>query len=170
MARGCGVLGRTGADLVDLLDCGDAVGDDSAGHRIHRLVLAQQARGRRGAGPRETAMKKQREVPAASVSAVRRDDALDVSNLPSYGFSHRSLMWWGTAGMCAIEGMAFAFMIVVYFYLRALSRGWPGPKAAPDLLWGTLNVVLILASAIPNTYVDRAAIDQDVRRVRIGLV
>jgi cytochrome c oxidase subunit III len=115
-------------------------------------------------------MSTRREATPASVPAVRRGDALDVANLPSYGFGHRSLMWWGTAGMCAIEGTAFAFMIVVYFYLRSFSSSWPPGGAAPDLLWGTLNVVLILASAIPNTYVDKAAIDQDLPRVRRGLV
>ena len=111
-----------------------------------------------------------REAQPASVPAVRRGDALDVSALPSYGFGHRSLMWWGTAGMMAIEGVAFAFMIVIYFYLRSLSQNWPTGDAAPDLLWGTLNAVLIVLSAIPNTYTDKAAIDQDLRKVRIGLV
>ena len=115
-------------------------------------------------------MTQRREATPASVPAVRRGDALDVSALPSYGFGHRSLMWWGTAGMMAIEGVAFAFMIVIYFYLRSLSQNWPTGDAAPDLLWGTLNAVLIVLSAIPNTYTDKAAIDQDLRKVRIGLV
>jgi heme/copper-type cytochrome/quinol oxidase subunit 3 len=105
-----------------------------------------------------------------SVPARRRGDALDVAHLPSFGFGHRSLMWWGTAGMMAIEGVAFAFMIIIYFYLRALADTWPYGAPAPDLFWGTLNAVLILVSAIPNIYVDRAAIDQDVRRVRAGLL
>jgi heme/copper-type cytochrome/quinol oxidase subunit 3 len=111
-----------------------------------------------------------RECTPASVPAVRRGDALDVAGLPSYGFSHRSLMWWGTAGMMAIEGMAFAFMIVIYFYLRSLSDTWPAAGDPPDLLWGTLNAALILLSAVPNTYVDKAAIQHDLRKVRIGLV
>lgn len=115
-------------------------------------------------------MKSRREATPASVPAVRRGDALDVAGLPSYGFSHRSLMWWGTAGMMAIEGSAFAFMIVIYFYLRSLAQTWPAAHAAPDLLWGTLNLVVILASAIPNVYADRAAIDQDLSKVRIGLL
>src|SRR5437667_3854326 len=106
----------------------------------------------------------------ASVPAKRRGDALDVAHLPSFGFGHRSLMWWGTAGMMAIEGVAFAFMIVIYFYLRSLAESWPTGGAAPDLIWGTLNLVLILASAIPNIYVDKAAIDQDLRKVRAGLL
>jgi heme/copper-type cytochrome/quinol oxidase subunit 3 len=115
-------------------------------------------------------MTSRRESTPASVPAVRRGDAIDVANLPSYGFGHRSLMWWGTAGMMTIEGIAFAFMIIIYFYLRNLADTWPLGGAAPDLLWGTLNVLLILGSAVPNVYVDKAAIDQDLRKVRIGLV
>jgi cytochrome c oxidase subunit 3 len=111
-----------------------------------------------------------REETPASVPAIRRGDALDVAELPSYGFSHRSLMWWGTAGMIAIEGTAFAFMIIIYFYLRSLAQTWPAGGSAPELLWGTLNLGIILASAIPNVYADKAAVDHDLRKVRIGLV
>src|SRR5437773_10376718 len=115
-------------------------------------------------------MTNRRESTPASVPAVRRGDALDVAGLPSYGFSHRSLMWWGTAGMIAIEGTSFAFMIVIYFYLRTLAQTWPAAKAAPDLLWGTINLVLILLSAIPFIYSDRAAMNLDLRKVRIAMV
>jgi cytochrome c oxidase subunit III len=105
----------------------------------------------------------------ASIPATRRGDALDVANLPSYGFSHRSLMWWGNAGMMAIEGSAFAFMIVIYFYLRSLTPTWP-VSAPPDLLWGTINLAIILVSALPNYYAQRAAVGRDTRAVRIGLI
>jgi len=111
-----------------------------------------------------------REATPASVPAIPRGDSLDVSNLPSYGFGTRSLMWWGTVGMCAIEGTAFAFMIVIYFYLRGLSTEWPAGRPAPDLLWGTVNLGVILASAIPNYYCDRAAIAQDLPRVKFMLL
>lgn len=115
-------------------------------------------------------MTERREATPASVPPVRRGDALDVAALPSYGFSHRSLMWWGNAWMMVIEGSAFGFMIVIYFYLRSLAETWPEGGAAPDLLWGTTNAVLILLSAIPNTYTGRAALDHDLRGVRVGLV
>ena len=114
-------------------------------------------------------MTTRRESQPASVPATVRGDALDVAALPSYGFGHRSLMWWGTAAMMAIEGIAFAFMIVVYFYLRSLSGTWPYGASAPDLFWGTLNAIVILVSAIPNIYTDKAAIDQDLHKVRVGL-
>jgi cytochrome c oxidase subunit III len=115
-------------------------------------------------------MSSRRESTPASVPATVRGDALDVSGLPSYGFSHRSLMWWGTAGMMAIEGVAFAFMVVIYFYLRSLADTWPAGGVPPDLLWGTLSIALTLASAVPNIYTDRAAIDQDLDKTRKGLV
>jgi len=101
-----------------------------------------------------------------SVPAVRRGDALDVSGLPSYGFAHRSLMWWGNAGMMTIEGVAFAFMIVIYFYLRSRANAWPDDGRPPDLLFGNLNLAIILASAWPNRRAQRTAVDRDVRTVR----
>jgi heme/copper-type cytochrome/quinol oxidase subunit 3 len=112
---------------------------------------------------------KRREDTPASVPAVRRGNALDVSVLPSFGFSHRSLMWWGNLGMVTIEGVAFAFLIIVYFYLRSLSNAWPDGGRAPDLLWGTINLVIILASAVPNYLAQRAAGGCSVGKVRLWL-
>jgi cytochrome c oxidase subunit III len=110
-----------------------------------------------------------RERIPASIPAVRKGDALDVSALPSYGFSHRSLMWWGNAGMMAIEGVAFGFMIVIYFYLQSISRQWPDSGGPPDLLYGNVNLAIILASTIPNYLAGRAALNRDRIRVRFWL-
>jgi cytochrome c oxidase subunit 3 len=115
-------------------------------------------------------MSTRREATPASVPAIRRGTALDVGHLPTYGFGTRSLMWWGTAGMIAIEGTAFAFMIVIYFYLRTLAQTWPVAKAAPNLFWGTLNLGLILLSAIPFIGSDRAALKLDLGKVRLWMV
>jgi heme/copper-type cytochrome/quinol oxidase subunit 3 len=95
---------------------------------------------------------------------------LDVSNLPSYRFSHHSLMWWGILGMIAIEGTVFAIAIAAYFYLWSQSGDWPMSSAPPQLLWGTLNVAILLASIWPNHWTKRAGEDGDERRIRIGLV
>jgi len=116
------------------------------------------------------ALRRRREATPASVPAVRHGDALDVSNLPSYGFGTRSLMWWGTAGMSAIEGMGFALMIVVYFALKSRAQLWPNEGPPPDLLWGSVNMGLALLSMIPNVLANKAADDHDVRKVRIWLV
>ena len=95
---------------------------------------------------------------------------LDVSALPSYGFSHRSLMWWGTQGLMAIEGTVFALTVVSYFYLQSHASRWPPNGAPPALLWGTLTTALLLASALPNHWTKQVAERLDLKRVRIGLV
>jgi cytochrome c oxidase subunit 3 len=97
------------------------------------------------------------------------DDALDVSALPTFAFGPRSPMWWGTLGMIVVEGMVFALTIMAYFYLRSRSPEWPQDRPPPDLLWGSVNVVLMLLSGLPNWWTKRAAEQLDLRRVRIGM-
>ena len=96
--------------------------------------------------------------------------ALDVRALPSFGFSHRSLMWWGTLGLIAIESTVFALTVFAYFYLRSHSNQWPLAGEPPELRWGTLNSVILLVSLLPNHWTKRAAERLDLRQVRIGLV
>jgi heme/copper-type cytochrome/quinol oxidase subunit 3 len=94
----------------------------------------------------------------------------DVSKLPDYGFGHRSTTWWGVSGFMAIEGAGFALAFAAYFFLMAQERQWPASADPPDLLWGTLTLVLLLISEIPNVWLKRAAQALDLRKVRIGLV
>lgn len=97
--------------------------------------------------------------------------ALDVSMLAPGGFGHRSLMWWGTLGLVAIEGTMFALLIGAYFYLRSRVTYWPPQNIAPpDLRWGTLNLLILLASAVPNELAKKAAVKIDLRAVRLWLV
>jgi cytochrome c oxidase subunit 3 len=96
-------------------------------------------------------------------------DALDVSGLPTFAFGPRSPMWWGTLGMIITEGMVFALAIMSYFYLRSRAPAWPQDVLPPDLFWGTLNVVLMLASGVPNWWTKRAAERSDLRCVRVGM-
>lgn len=95
---------------------------------------------------------------------------LYASPLPSYAFGHRSLMWWGTLGLIAIEGTVFALAIVSYFYLRSLAPRWPLNALPPELLWGTLSTVVLLASMLPNHMLKRAAEAGDLRRLRIAFL
>ena len=95
---------------------------------------------------------------------------LDVSALPTFGFGHRSLMWWGTFGLMLIEGMIFALTIAAYFYLRSHSATWPMNAAPPELLWGTLNTAVLLASMLPNQLAKKAAEKMDLHKVRIWMV
>jgi cytochrome c oxidase subunit III len=68
--------------------------------------------------------------------------ALDVSRLPAYAFGPRGLLWWGTMGIVAIEGMMFAIFLATYFYLRIYVPKWPPNLPPPDLLYGTLNTLI----------------------------
>jgi cytochrome c oxidase subunit 3 len=95
---------------------------------------------------------------------------LDVSDLPAYAFGPRGLMWWGTMGILAIEGTMFAILIATYFYLRLYVPTWPPHVPPPDLLYGTINTLILLASLAPNEWVKHAAGRQDLRAVRLGLL
>ena len=57
--------------------------------------------------------------------------AIDVSALPTHAFGPRSLMWWATMCMIAIEGMAFALAISSYLYLKGGCRA--GRRERPRL-------------------------------------
>ena len=106
-------------------------------------------------------------VPPAEI--VVKDGALDVSGLASFGFSHSSLMWWGTAGLMAIESTVFAIAIVVYFYLRRHADAWPMTAPPPELSWGTINTVILVLSAVPNHLAKRAAERLDRGGVKLWL-
>jgi cytochrome c oxidase subunit 3 len=94
---------------------------------------------------------------------------IDVSHLPEYAFGHRSLMWWGGASFMAIEGMMVALLFVSYLYLKGRSPEWPPGHFAPVLFWGTLNTIILLASAIPNQLAKKAAERMDLRALRLWL-
>ena len=95
--------------------------------------------------------------------------AIDVSDLTTYGFGHRSVAWWATMGLIAIEGAVFALMIVNYLYLKGRSPHWPPGFHPPDLTWGTINTVVLLASAVPNQLTKSAAERFDLAKVRLWM-
>ena len=95
--------------------------------------------------------------------------ALDVSDIPTYGFGHRSLQWWATASMMLIEGMVFAMIIMSYIYLKGRVPHWPPSGQSPDLLWGSVNTVVLLASCVPNALANSAAKRFDLAKVRLWM-
>ncbi|WP_408292671.1 cytochrome c oxidase subunit 3 [Paraburkholderia sp. RL17-373-BIF-A] len=94
---------------------------------------------------------------------------LDVRHLPSFGFGHRSLMWWSTVCLMLIEGTVFAIAAMTYFYLRSLTVHWPLNAAPPALLWGSANTAVLMLSMWPNQLAKRAADRQDRVRSRLWL-
>lgn len=96
--------------------------------------------------------------------------ALDVSALPTVVYSHRSLMWWGTLGLMAIEGTVFALAIMAYFYLRSHQETWPITSLPPDLRYGTINTIVLVASVWPAVMAERAAMKLDPGGTRLWMV
>jgi cytochrome c oxidase subunit 3 len=97
--------------------------------------------------------------------------ALDVSALPPGAFGPRSLTFWGTSGIVAIEGMAFALTIGAYFYLASRYPAWPPDSVAPpDLRWGTINTLVMVASLVPNELARRAGEHVNLRGVRLWMM
>jgi heme/copper-type cytochrome/quinol oxidase subunit 3 len=90
---------------------------------------------------------------------------VDVSRLPQFGFHHRSLLWWGTMAMIAIEGTVFALTIMSYLYLKGRTPQWPPSHFPPYAFWGTVNTVVLLLSALPNQLAKRAAERLDLRGI-----
>jgi cytochrome c oxidase subunit III len=100
------------------------------------------------------------------VTAAAPARALDVSPLPTHAFGHRSVMWWATICMIAIEATAFALAITSYLYLKGRVPHWPVGAPVPRLFWGTVNVVILVVSAWPNLMARKAAERFDLSGVR----
>jgi cytochrome c oxidase subunit III len=91
----------------------------------------------------------------------------DLSKLPTHGFSHRAVTYWGILAFFLIEGTAFLMAIAAYFFLMNQEQMWPpAPFEAPELLAGTLFTIVMLISEIPNTAAKRAAEKGQLRRLR----
>jgi cytochrome c oxidase subunit III len=103
------------------------------------------------------------------MSAPTAAIALDVGPLPTHAFGHRSLMWWATMCMIAIEGMAFALAISSYLYLKGRMPHWPEGAAPPGMVWGTVNVAILVLSIWPNVLAKKAAERFDLGRVRLWM-
>jgi heme/copper-type cytochrome/quinol oxidase subunit 3 len=100
---------------------------------------------------------------------MRQRPAADLSALPTYGFGSRSPIWWGTLGFVALEGMGFAIAAAAYLFLAWLNPQWPIGRP-PDLIFGTVLLVILAVSVVPNLWLDRAAREERLRAVQIGLV
>ena len=93
----------------------------------------------------------------------------DLSGLPNYSFGPTALGWWGVIGFMLIEGTGFVLAIGAYYYLLPIETHWPPASHAPPLLWGTLFMLVGLASEIPNVWITKKAKAQDLQGVRTGL-
>jgi cytochrome c oxidase subunit III len=74
----------------------------------------------------------------------------DLAALPTHGFGHRSITWWGTLGFIVIEATAFVLAFATYFYLMGRVDQWPPNVPPPDPFWGMLFTTILLVSMAPN--------------------
>jgi heme/copper-type cytochrome/quinol oxidase subunit 3 len=92
---------------------------------------------------------------------------IDVSHLPAESRDSRSPAWWGNTLFMLIETTTVALLLASYVYLwrNYPQSGWPPPagqhappllKPVPELLVGTLNVLLLLTTVPLMVWVDRA--------------
>jgi cytochrome c oxidase subunit III len=95
---------------------------------------------------------------------------LDVSALPTFAFGPKSPMWWGTLGFMALEGMGFALAVASYLYLADLAPAWPLSVGPPDLWPGTVVLIVLLVSLMPNHILARHAENCAMGPVRRWLV
>jgi cytochrome c oxidase subunit III len=94
---------------------------------------------------------------------------VDVSALPDSQFGHKGLIWWGTVGFMVIEGSMFIVAFVTYFYLRLKVDQWPPSLPNPAITFGTINLIVLLASCVPNQFAKWAAERCDINGVRLWL-
>jgi cytochrome c oxidase subunit 3 len=101
---------------------------------------------------------------------IRKPLTLDVSGLPSVAFGHRNTTWLANVFFMAIEGMMFALMFAIYFYLRTRSTEWPPGHLPPAFRYGVANSGVLLVSIIPAWLVRQRAREGDRRAIRKGLL
>jgi heme/copper-type cytochrome/quinol oxidase subunit 3 len=94
---------------------------------------------------------------------------INVEKMPRFAFGHRSILWWATIGLIAIEGTMFALVITSYVYIKGRNPHWAPGAFPPDLLWGTLNTIVLLLSCVPNQLAKKAAEKLDLRRVQLWM-
>jgi cytochrome c oxidase subunit 3 len=100
-----------------------------------------------------------------------RRDTIDVSALPNHAFGSRSIMWWSTMTIICIESTIFVLAIAAHFYLQGNEETWPPPNTnLPGVLWGSINVGILLVSLIPNELTKRAAEEMNLAKVRLWSV
>ncbi len=95
---------------------------------------------------------------------------VDVAPLPRFAFGHKGLIWWGTVGFMIIEGSMFVMAVIVYFYLRLKVEEWPPSLPNPNIGFATVNLLVVVASCVPNAFAKRAAEAFDLHKVRLWLV
>jgi heme/copper-type cytochrome/quinol oxidase subunit 3 len=96
-----------------------------------------------------------------------KTSAIDVSELPEFAFGARDPMFWGVAGLLAIESSMIALLVGGYFYVRGKFAPWPpSPIGETARALATAELALLLASWFPAAKLSNAAIRMSLRPAR----
>lgn len=102
---------------------------------------------------------------------------IDVSGLPEHGLDTHEPLWWGNLLLLIIETMTFVIAVVAFFYINQNFNVWPPPRTEtysqldplPGLLNPSVNLAVLVVSALLFVFIDRAARRADDRFVMIFL-
>jgi len=96
---------------------------------------------------------------------------IDVSHLKLYAYGSKDPLWWGIAGLIAIEATAFVLLVATYFYIRGSFEVWPpiAPSSRSMALGGGA-VVALVPSALTMSRVSHWARKEALRPMRLWLL
>jgi cytochrome c oxidase subunit I+III len=89
-------------------------------------------------------------------------------SLPVGASGHRSVGWWGMAGVVATEGGFFVYLLFSYFYLGSMSTN-PWPTSVPRFGLPLVNTGILLASSVAVWWGERGIRSGKSHRLRIGI-
>jgi heme/copper-type cytochrome/quinol oxidase subunit 3 len=97
--------------------------------------------------------------------------ALDVSALPEFAFGTRDPIVWGLGGLVAIESTMIGLLVGGYFYVRGkFPEGTPVALSPVAQAAAAAELVILLASCIPNTKLTHTAVQMQLRPSRKWLL
>lgn len=101
---------------------------------------------------------------------MRSYAAIDVSGFSRLNPDRKDPLWWGILGLIAIELTVVMTFVVSYFYLRMGAPDWPpAGLEPPPLLWETINLGCLGASAVAMWWAGKRITQGDNRGLIIGL-
>lgn len=91
----------------------------------------------------------------------------DLSALPVAGFGRHDLWFWAGGWFMLIEGAGFALACATYIFLMNNAPHWPLDERPPDLLWGTLQTLLLVGSLWPTWILSKASKRRDLAATQL---
>jgi len=96
---------------------------------------------------------------------------INVSNLPPYSISNRSLLWWGQVLMATIECVMFLMLIAMYFYLRLSVDMWPpAGTQLPHVTVPSIALIPLALSCLGAYWASEGAKKNSRRDILVGLI